>query len=107
VGSEGTIPDTGLRYPLTIFGGRSTVLEISEAEILTGLEINLFSGFHPRSYHGMAQTVFQAISLSYISLAILIYRRLSVSRRQGNKSVLALSIGGHAPPVQSGKAVYI
>ncbi len=100
----GTIPDTGLRYPLTVFGGSSTILEISEAEILTGLQINLLSRYQNRDYHGTVRPIFQVIALACVGYGILTYRRLTAFRKQVNKSVLALSIGGHAPPVLTGEA---
>lgn len=100
------VPDTGLKYPLTVFGGSSTILEISEAEILTGLQINLLSRYHTQDYHGTVRPIFQIIALTCIGFGILTYRRFNAFRKQVNQSVLALSIGGHAPPVQSGKLVF-
>lgn len=98
--SEGVLPDYGLRYPQTIFGGSSAILEINEEEILTGLEIKSFSGLHPRDYDRIAQPFFHTMALSCIGIGLLIDRSISVFRKQGNKSLLALSIGGHAPPMK-------
>jgi hypothetical protein len=102
----GTVPDTGLRYPLAVLGGSSTILEISEAEILSGLQINLLSRYHTRDYHGTVRPIFQIIALTCIGFGIWTYRRLSAFRKQVNKSVLALSIGGHAPPIQSEMLIF-
>lgn len=88
--------------------GETSVLRgLSETEALKNLEIKLLSDRRLNDLYKFIHWFLVASTLSYIVQKILLSFLISVIHRPICKSVLALSIGGHAPPTKRFSLYYI
>jgi hypothetical protein len=90
---------TTARTPIRLFGKSFIVADFTGNEILTDMEIIYTINRDIRDFQRIINRLLQSLGLSIISLSILIYYILySYKKMEQKKSVLAISIGGHAPP---------
>jgi hypothetical protein len=95
----GTGVATTARTPIRLFGKSFIVADFTGNEILTDMEIIYTINRDLRDFQRIINRLLQSLGLSFVSLSVLIYYILySYIKVEQKKSVLAISIGGHAPP---------
>jgi hypothetical protein len=98
VGSSGDVAKT--QSPFHLFGESFIVTDFNGIEVLTDIGINYVINRNIRDFQRIINRVFLSLVVPLINLGIMIYYILHYYRKklEQRKSVLAISIGGHAPP---------
>jgi hypothetical protein len=95
-------PTTGQQYtPLTLSEDAYIINEVNNYKILNDIKINSILSRHLRDFQRLLKRALDITLQPILAYAILLIYTLTYFKKlQQKKSILAFSLGGHAPPVQ-------